>query len=73
MAEHVAHDVELEQREQLAEAYANSSAFIDDSLDWACTHAWRHPKLVDLIADYYIESQTFADVLDDALDGEVRW
>ena len=55
--------------EAALDAYIGSERFIDDAIDWACTHAWKHPALIGLIADYYAESPECATVAEDIVDG----
>ena len=55
--------------EAALDAYIGSERFIDDALSWSSTHAWKHPALIELIADYYAESPECHTVAEDIVDG----
>lgn len=66
-------DYDRERYEQAAADYVESDEFTDDALSWVSTHGWQHAELVELAMDHYRQSDAFATVVQDALDGEVRW
>jgi hypothetical protein len=70
MGEHVAHDVEAERREQLAEQVRESDRYAERAMDWASTHGWQHAEYVDLCKALFDGSSEFGMLLDDICDGE---
>lgn len=65
-------DFETEARQLAEEAYRRSGSYVTDAIDWACSATLPAP-VIDAICDAYDDSNKFATVIDDALDGEVMW
>ena len=68
-----AHDVDAERYEAAAAAYEASPEFVTDAMEWLSTTASPPAAIVEATCDEYRQTRRFVDVVEDGLDGELRW
>jgi hypothetical protein len=61
------------ERAALEAAYQASDRYTADALQWAADHGHTDSRVVAVAEAAYLDSPQYRTVIEDSLDGEVRW